>query len=445
VTYNVVALTEELPQARSMIRAFKSAHPDLTIRGASRAAVVRLRDEEGRPFVAVETPQIVEAPADVARILGIEVAERITHNTWWVDIRAAADNPRAAEAAHRFAETLVEYHGGFVWPGKPHRDWALDLPSGAAEHPSALVETAKARILAVDSPVVTLSAAVADALAASTRDSRVLQVLTPGDSRITHALRGVLAAAGCRGGAEGPDGRHYDGLTGMPLHWDETDGFRARQDGAPPALARSQGSPGLAIDMHVLHDASHELRLGEDLERASELLCGGIPTVWGTNEPALSAWDTNQLTDYCRGRAPRPTQTVYGGDSFSGTLRISRVTEGVKESTSLIAGDDSKFGAIPELLSELSDTFQTLNVRRVPGAGDTHYRPVLSGAAVPIGLAIGPGPVSEIGLAHALAAPVTPEVIGPRWSPTLWFPMGEGTPKELWQQSRKLMEHLDRN
>lgn len=85
-----------------------------------------------------------------------------------------------------------------------------------------------------------------------------------------------------------------------------------------------------------------------------------------------------------------------------------------------------------------------LTVRSVPGAGDTHYRPVLSGAATPVGLAFGPGPASEIGLDHALAAPVTPEVIGPRWSPTLWFPVGEGTPKELWQRSRRLMEHLDR-
>lgn len=249
MTYNVVALTEELPQARTMIRALKSAHPDLTIRGASRAAIVRLRDEEGHPFVSVEAPQLVEAPADVARILGVEAAERMTGNTWWVDVRAPADNPRAAEAAHRLAEKLVEHHGGDVWLAGPRRNWALDLPSGEAEHPSALVETAKARVVAVDSPVVTLSAAVADALAASTRGSRVLQVLTPIDSHLTHALRGVLTASGCRWVVEGPDGGHYDGLTGMPLLWDQAEGFRARRDGAPPALARWQGTTGLALDL----------------------------------------------------------------------------------------------------------------------------------------------------------------------------------------------------
>lgn len=136
---------------------------------------------------------------------------------------------------------------------------------------------------------------------------------------------------------------------------------------------------------------------------------------------------------------------MFSGESFSGTLRISRVTEGVKESTSLIAGGDATLDAVPELLAELSDTFQTLTVRRVPGAGDTRYRPVLSGGAAPVGMAFGPGPVSEVGLDHALAAPVTPEVVGPRWSPTLWYPLGEGTSAELWQRFRALMAHLDQN
>ncbi|MBQ1082339.1 DUF6177 family protein [Nocardiopsis sp. B62] len=80
----------------------------------------------------------------------------------------------------------------------------------------------------------------------------------------------------------------------------------------------------------------------------------------------------------------------------------------------------------------------------MPGAGDTHYRPVLGGAATPVGLALGPGPVSEIGLAHARSGPVTPEVIGPRWSPTLWYPLGEDTPPRLWQRFRALMSHLGR-
>lgn len=70
---------------------------------------------------------------------------------------------------------------------------------------------------------------------------------------------------------------------------------------------------------------------------------------------------------------------------------------------------------------------------------------MLSGAAAPTDLAFGPGPISEIGLDRALAAPVTPEAIGPRWSPTLWYPMGEGTSTELWQRFRTLMAHLDQN
>ncbi|WP_374225725.1 DUF6177 family protein [Nocardiopsis sp. B62] len=104
--------------------------------------------------------------------------------------RTTPVRPRRHTGSRRpWSSTTLEASG----PQVLDRNWALDLPSGGAEHPSALVETPKARGIAVDAPVVTLSAAVTDALAASGRDSRALQVLTPATSRITHALRGVLS------------------------------------------------------------------------------------------------------------------------------------------------------------------------------------------------------------------------------------------------------------
>lgn len=441
MTYNVVALTEELPHARSVIRALESAHPDFTIRGANKASVVRLRDEEGHPFVSVEMPQTVEATTDVRRLLGDAAADHLTHNTWWVEVRAPANNPRALEAAHRFAATLVEHHGGHVWPSEPRKRWALDLPTGGADHPSALVETAKVRVVAVDSPVVGLSAAIANALAAGARDSRSLQVLTPASSHITHPLRKVLTASGCRWVVEGPDGGHYDGLTGMPLFWEDGLGFQARRDGAPPALAERRGDPGLALDLHFIHPAEANLCLGEMVEHTTKLMCGGPPTGWSTNEPALMAWDPGRLTDLCRGRAPNPTRVVFSGPGFAGTLNVSRVVEGVKESLSLVAGD-ADHAALPELLAELPDSFQSLTAHRVPGAADTHYRPVLSGASVPMGLALGPEVVAQVGRAKAMAAPVAAETIGPLWSSVLWYPLGEGEPRELWRRFQGLMDHL---
>ncbi|SIO86105.1 DUF6177 family protein [Nocardiopsis sp. JB363] len=441
MTYNVVALTEELPHARSVIRGLKNAHPDFTIRGASKASVIRLRDEEGRPFVSVEMPQAVEATTDVRRLLGDEAADHLTHNAWWVEVRAPANNPRAAEAAHRFAATLVEHHGGQVWPTEPRWNWAMDLPTGEADHPSALVETEKSRVVAVDSPVVGLSAAIADALAAGARDSRGLQVLTPASAHITHSLRKVLAASGCRWVVEGPGNGHYDGLTGMPLTWEDDLGFQARRDGAPPALAEQRGDPGLALDLHFIHPAEADLRLGEMVEHTTKLMCGEPPTAWGTNEPALMAWDPGRLTDLCRGRAPNPTRVVFSGPGFAGTLNVSRVVEGVKESLSLVAGN-ADHTALPELLAELPDSFQSLTTHRVPGAADTHYRPVLGGASAPLGLALGPEVVAQVGRAKAMAAPVAAETIGPLWSSVLWYPLGEREPRELWRRFQGLMDHL---
>ena len=441
MTYNVVALTEELPHARSVIRALRSAHPDYTIRGAKRASVIRLRDEAGRPFVSVETPQAVEATTDVRRLLGDQAATRLTHNTWWVEVRAPAGSPRAAKAAHRFAATLVEHHGGHVWPTERRSNWAMDLPPGDAEHPSALVETEKARIVAVDSPVVGLSAAIADALVTGARDSRTLQVLTPSSTHVTHALRKVLAASGCRWVVEGPESGHYDGFTGMPLTWEDDVGFQARRNGAPPALAERRGDPGLALDLHSVHPAEAGLRLGETLESTTKLMCGGPPTGWGTNEPALMAWDPGRLTDLCRGRAPNPTRVVFSGPGFAGTLNVSRVVEGVKESLSLVAGN-ADHTVLPELVAELPDSFQSLTTHRVPGAVDTHYRPVLGGATVPLGLALGPEVVAQVGRAKAMAAPISPETIGPLWSSSLWFPFGDEEPREPWRRFQGLMSHL---
>lgn len=441
MTYNVVALTEELPHARSVIRALENAHPDFTIRGASKASVVRLRDEDGRPFVSVEMPQAVEATTDVRRLLGDEAADRLTHNAWWMEVRAPAGNPRAAEAAHRFAATVIEHHGGHVWPSEPRKRWALDLPTGGADHPSALVETEKTRIVAVDSPVVGLSAAIADALATGVRDARGLQVLTPASAHITHSLRRVLTASGCRWVVEGPGNDHYDGLTGMPLLWEDGLGFQARRDGAPPASAERRGDPGLALDLHFIHPAEADLRLGEMVEHTTKLMCAGPPTGWGTNEPALMAWDPGRLTDLCRARAPNPTRVVFSGPGFAGTLNVSRVVEGVKESLSPVTGD-ADHAALPELLAELPDSFQSLTAHRVPGAADTHYRPALGGASVPLGLALGPEVVAQVGRAKALAAPVAAETIGPLWSSVLWYPLGEGEPRELWRRFRGLMGHL---
>ncbi|GAA2426872.1 hypothetical protein GCM10010191_44360 [Actinomadura vinacea] len=88
---------------------------------------VRVHDAEGRVLVSIEDPVLVEAPGEVARLLGAEAAQRFTAPAWWVDVRAAADVPDAARVARRFAEALVRWAGGTIWPDLPEepppRSW----------------------------------------------------------------------------------------------------------------------------------------------------------------------------------------------------------------------------------------------------------------------------------------------------------------------------------
>ncbi|WP_304452818.1 DUF6177 family protein [Nocardiopsis sp. YSL2] len=444
MTYDVVALTEELPDVRGVVAALVQAGPDLGIWGADRGGAVRLRDGEGRHVVTVEAPRGIATPWEVVRLLGEDAAEGLTANTWWVDVRSPSGNPEAAQAAHRLAESLVKRHGGTAWPPSPQAPWAQDLPRGSSEHPVALTETAQARVLANGSPVVSLTAVVADAMAESGRDGRAFHLLTPAASRLTHPLRVVLAGPGHRWVVERPHGRgHVDGITGVPLTWDDELGYRPRRDGTPPALARGDGGSGLVVDLRVLHNATDELRVGGTVERIGELLCSSAPRGWGTSEPALSDWDAERITDLCRDRAPRPTRLVVTGPAFSGTLDVRRVVEGVREDTSLAVGTTVKTDDLPDLVAEFADSLQTLTVRRVPGAVDAQHRPVLSGASAPVGLAIGPSGVSDIGLDRALNAPVPAQTVGPRLAPAVWYRLDEDRSQtELFQDFRALMDHL---
>ncbi|KOX14100.1 hypothetical protein ADL05_16985 [Nocardiopsis sp. NRRL B-16309] len=427
-----------------MVSALDRAGPDLRIWGADRGGAVRLRDGEGRHVVTVEAPRGIATPWEVTRLLGARAADGLTANTWWVDVRAPSGDADAARAAHRLAASLVERHGGAAWPPSPRAPWSQDLPRGASHHPAALVETAEARVLAIGARVVPFSGAVADALSAGAGDGRAFHLLIPATSRLTHPLRTILAAPGHRWVVEGPGGHgHHDGTTGAPLVWDDELGYRPRRDGTPPALARGDGGTGLVVDLRVLHSATGGLRVGETVERIGELLCSSAPQGWGTREPALSAWDTDRITGLCRDRAPRPTRLVVTGPAFSGTLDVRRVAEGVREDTSLAVGNAVRTEDVPDLVAEFADSLQTLTVRRVPGAVDAQHRPVLSGASAPVGLAIGPSGVSEIGLDRARSAPVPAKVVGPRLAPALWYRLDEDRSQtELFQDFRALMDHL---
>lgn len=338
-----------------------------------------------------------------------------------------------------------------------------------AQHPAVDHSTTGALVALQERPVVWFSSWLADAVSAGAANGQGLQVVTPAHSRITFALRTVLAKPGGRWVVRESDGSgHYDGLTGAPLVWGDDAGYitaperRAPDSGvgesdtaaAPSPTFRSGTSElgsHLLLDLRLLHPAADGLKLGGAAESLSRTFAGAAPAGWGTSEPALAVWDRDGLTTLCRQRAPQPTWTVLVGPDgcpFLGTQRVSRVRSGVKESLTVMVAhpteEELPLGSIPEVVREFAGqgTLQSLTAYRLPGRPDGTYEPRAPSLPVPVGMAVGPEGVAEAGLAHALDAPATGHRLGPSMFPAVWFPLGNGTNPAAWRRLEELLHHF---
>ncbi|MDA0567731.1 DUF6177 family protein [Streptomonospora sp. S1-112] len=333
-------------------------------------------------------------------------------------------------------------------------------PPAVQQHPAVDVMTDKAAVAIQDRPVVPLSSWLTDALAMCAATNRSLQVLTPADARVTLPLRTVLQNPNARWVVEEPDGSgHFDGFSGVPLVWDERSGFvvrRARpEDGPSPTFRRPCSDPGsqLWIDLRLLRKPREDLLLGDSVEYLAEVFAEADPAGWGTSEPALTPWDPAALTALGRRRSPQPTWTVFTGPPvaahrFLGTHRTTRVVEGVKETVVFTVGyrrdEEPALHLLGRVAGELAErgVLKTMTVQRLAGRPDLTYEPLWSGPPVPVGVAVGPDTVAEIGTAHADSAPSPGERVGPSHAPALWYPLGDGTDPQAWRQFNALMEHL---
>lgn len=166
-------------------------------------------------------------------------------------------------------------------------------------------------------------------------------MVTPADACITFPLRTVLSKPGGRWVVAEPDGGgHYDGLTGLPLVWDETAGYAVDRDASETeADARAAPTPSttflrepavlgshLLIDLTAVHPATDGLVLGGAAESLARTFARAAPAGWGTSEPALAEWDRPTLTATCRRRAPRPSWSVFVGEG--GETRPSSAPSG---------------------------------------------------------------------------------------------------------------------
>ncbi|MER7546476.1 hypothetical protein [Actinomadura sp.] len=123
---DLVALVRRRPDVHAIADGMIAMGEPLELRGGE-PEPTRLHDGEGRLLVSIEDPVQVSVEGEIGRLLGAEFAARVAEPVWWVDVRASADLPDAMRVARKFADSLVRWLGGMVYPegaaDAPARSW----------------------------------------------------------------------------------------------------------------------------------------------------------------------------------------------------------------------------------------------------------------------------------------------------------------------------------
>ncbi|MFI0482182.1 DUF6177 family protein [Actinomadura sp. 9N215] len=330
-------------------------------------------------------------------------------------------------------------------------------------HPAVDIVTGESAVVIQDRPLVPLSSWLTDVMARCAAIGQAVQVLAPHDARLTLPLRLALNGKDTRWVVQEPDDGYYDGFSGFPLAWDGTafvvDREAATRGPSPTYLREPPAGLGhhLTVSLQIVHPATPELELGGTVERLTETLAGALPASWGTAEPALSRWSPGELTDLCRRRTPRATYLVFMGPHgtdapdtprFGGTVRVSRVTSGVKEAISFAVALPPDAGRPLDDLGDLAaalargGTLSTLVARWAPGRTDLTFPARWCGRPLPLGLAVGPAGVAEIGTGRAAAAESGGRPIGDPDQPGMWYPFADDDDPAAWKRFGDLLRHL---
>ncbi|GAA1807203.1 hypothetical protein [Actinomadura chokoriensis] len=139
---DLVALVRRTPDVHAVADGMIAMGEPLELRGGEPEPTL-LYDAEGRLLVSIEDPVQVSAQSEIRRLLGAEFADRVGVPVWWIDVRAVADIPEAMRVARAFADSLVRWLGGTVYPDgatdAPARSWRAagpgDEPVGSAPAP----------------------------------------------------------------------------------------------------------------------------------------------------------------------------------------------------------------------------------------------------------------------------------------------------------------------
>lgn len=206
--------------------------------------------------------------------------------------------------------------------------------------------TEQTAVVFQDKPVVHLSPWLARSYTAAVEAGKRFIVLTPGESRLTLPLAGLLSEPGCQWLATTTEAGFFDGYTGASFTWD-ADGFIPVPGGqvADDFLLTPRAPAGyVEVLAETLHPASAGARVGVFTEKIFRQLTGAAPTGWGLHEPVSETWQTDALSAFCYGRAPRTTALVVVGNPRRhtvppsiATLRVERTAKGVHESVRFLA------------------------------------------------------------------------------------------------------------
>jgi hypothetical protein len=118
LTSDIIALVRNQPDIPTVVEGMIAFGEQLRMREAGPGAV-HLYDLDDRLTVSIEAPELVRVPGEIERLLGPRMAGRIRVPAWWVEIRAAAGMPDARRIARKFADDIVHWQGGAVWPPPP--------------------------------------------------------------------------------------------------------------------------------------------------------------------------------------------------------------------------------------------------------------------------------------------------------------------------------------
>lgn len=466
MSYDTVALVAREPDLETVIRVLEHIAPELWLHPHTDSALLELRDEQGSLLAAVEPGLPLAARQEIGRLLGPEHQDAAPDPCWWVETRARP-NTAGRRIADDFARTLTARLGGTVWTsGQADTDFWAQGP-----HPAADQVTDHAVLVTQDRPVVPWSSWLADVVVRCGRE-RVLQLRTPVSSRLTlSAWTAVTASAGMWVVQDG-DGDHFEGVTGLPLSWEEDRGFVRHMPGSPEKrtsrttddvpqgpVPRFLDPPPtgthLEIRLSTVHPHDEEPRLGRGAEILADCLSGPPPVAWGLHEPATQAWDPALILASARHHAPGRLLLHFAGPwelghPYVGRIGLTWIGGALSEEVTMLMGleqvGERTLSALTEAVQALgeADVLDTLWARRYVGRPDTTHEPTWRGLGSALGLAIGPRRVRQVGLPATENGPLPGTPFGKPEHRSVWYPaLGDvDDPRRALKALRAQWEHL---